>query len=658
MKIISPLVIEQHLAGDNAIEQVRVLRVPSLDGAEPQLAVAVSLTKSGDGDDSEVAIVKRVRRDLVKRMKMTANGDWAGKGAIPKKWIILTKLPVDASGDVDSDALRQQLSSAYAAGAPLTVEQKLRRAIAETLRLPLSDVVPSTSFIRLGGDSISAIEVMARALDDQVVVRMPDILRCGSFQGLAATAVPGDPTVAAGDAAETRPFSLASGLDPDSFLASARSQCQLPSDATIEDAYPLTKLQEGFMALAARQPGSYISKYSFPLPKYIDSSRFRIAWEKTVSLCTNLRTKMVFFDGSSYQVVVNEQIRWDETLGTDLSSAVGVMNDAEMTYGSDLCRYELATGPDGQDYFIWLIHHSVLEGWTLRLILETLHNHYYGVNVPPMSPYSGMIKYMHDLDRDADSEYWKAQLANAKRPGFPIVPSDLATASSNNGAVETVTREERHMIPTKENVKASSTRATILRAAWALLLARYRDSDDVCFGTTVSGRQAPVRGAQRMAGPLIASVPIRIRIDPRQSVAAFLQDVQDQASEMAAHEQFGLQSIARLSPEAQDVCDFSSLLVIQPDKILGYPDVQGPQVLLPQSGTQFGLGQMLEGYYNYPLVLQVHVSDHQAEVSVTHDSRVLSQPQVQALCCQYDHAVQQLLNPTDTVLGDVSLAGP
>ncbi|KAK1974957.1 hypothetical protein LZ30DRAFT_786635 [Colletotrichum cereale] len=312
---------------------------------------------------------------------------------------------------------------------------------------------------------------MARALDDQVVVRVNDIMRCETFQELVATATTEDLSVSRG----------------------ARLQAVPPASKTsIEDAYPLTKLQEGFMALAARQPGLYISKYAFPLPKYINADRFRRALEQTLLLCANLRTRMVFFDRLFYQVVIKEPVVWDKTLGSDVASAVDAMNNAEMAYGSQLCRYGLAKGPDGQDYFIPLIHHSIYDGWSMRIIIEALHLLYCGAEILPMSPFLGIIHYVQNMDLVSGSAYWKAQLADAKRPTFPVVPSDVASPA-NHGAGETLMRLEIHTIPLQESAGgAALTRATVMRGAWALLLAQYCDLGDVCFSTIVSVWQAPV----------------------------------------------------------------------------------------------------------------------------------------------------------------------
>src|SRR5438045_4666314 len=81
------------------------------------------------------------------------------------------------------------------------------------------------------------------------------------------------------------------------------------------------------------------------------------------------------------------------------------------------------------------------------------------------------------------------------------------------------------------------TTSTILRAAWALVIARYSDLNDVVFGTTVSGRNAPVPGVEKMLGPTIATLPVRVRLDSYQTVLQFLEDIQKQSNSMIPYEQ-------------------------------------------------------------------------------------------------------------------------
>ena len=54
---------------------------------------------------------------------------------------------------------------------------------------------------------------------------------------------------------------------------------------------------------------------------------------------------------------------------------------------------------------------------------------------------------------------------------------------------------------------------TLLQMAWALVVSRLTDRDDVVFGVTVSGRPAELAGVETMIGLFINTVPLRVRLD-------------------------------------------------------------------------------------------------------------------------------------------------
>ncbi|MFX5374054.1 condensation domain-containing protein, partial [Acinetobacter baumannii] len=49
---------------------------------------------------------------------------------------------------------------------------------------------------------------------------------------------------------------------------------------------------------------------------------------------------------------------------------------------------------------------------------------------------------------------------------------------------------------------------TVVQAAWALLVGRSTDRDDVVFGATVSGRPADIDGVETMVGLFLNAVPV------------------------------------------------------------------------------------------------------------------------------------------------------
>ena len=106
--------------------------------------------------------------------------------------------------------------------------------------------------------------------------------------------------------------------------------------------------------------------------------------------------------------------------------------------------------------------------------------------------------------------------------------------------------------------------ASVLRAAWAIVLSQYADSKDVLFGVTLSGRNCPVKEVDKMLGPTITTVPVRVSLSEDATVASFLKSVQSQATEMIPFEHYGLQNISRASGAAARAIDFQNLLVVQP----------------------------------------------------------------------------------------------
>ena len=54
--------------------------------------------------------------------------------------------------------------------------------------------------------------------------------------------------------------------------------------------------------------------------------------------------------------------------------------------------------------------------------------------------------------------------------------------------------------------------STIVQAAWAILLARYAECNDVMFGVTVSGRPAELPNVEAVVGPFSNAIPLRINV--------------------------------------------------------------------------------------------------------------------------------------------------
>ena len=530
---------------------------------------------------------------------------------------------------------------------PVTeIEFRIRDLWSTVLGLSAEEIGRHDDFLQIGGDSISAIKLAAQARKQNLQLSVGDIFDNSQLVAMAAIAVELEDSAVD----EYTPFSIVAS-DKDGLIDEARSQCRLSASAEIEDIYPCTAFQEGLMALAVKQPGTYIAKYLYRIQNGADLDRLRAAWEQTMDRCENLRTRIVSVRGESFQILTKNDVYWELTQNVDLASFKSASQILQMNYGSRLNRYGIIEEAPGEMYFFWISHHAVFDGWTVGLVLDTFFQAYETMEAPKLQPYASFIQHLSQTSTNDATSYWKEQLENAQRASFPALPS------TSNKDKSTSTRTMQTTIEFPQTTNLSITKATILRAAWAIILGRYGDNTDVTFGSSVSGRNASLPELQNMPGPAVATVPVRVRLEgENSSVLAFLKGIQDQALKMVAYEQFGLQNIAKLSPEAKEACDFSSLLVVQPLQKHLSLDREDNKVLSEVSGKV--AEDSMEGYFTYPLVIQAHLLDDAVELHLTYDAEILSNTQVQALSHHFDHVTHQLLENINGTLGDISVAGP
>lgn len=357
--------------------------------------------------------------------------------------------------------------------------------------LSVDQVDIESSFLELGGDSLTAIEVGTSGNVAGIAISVSDVMRGATLRKLAELATAKRTTVP--ESTLSKPWSLIPSNERDDISDLVKEQCWLGRDETIEDVYPTTALQQGLIMLAAKQPGSYTNKSIMPLTARVNVDRFRIAWEQTLHACELLRTRIILRGSQTLQVVVQGSPKWQEAHSE--AACLRQMSESRMEYGTPLCNYWLID--DGAETkFGIAIHHVIFDGWSVRLVAQLLAQCYddQAVSRAPVMPYSRFIKYTMDLDKAVAAEFWRRQLHGASPPSFPPSPVGMEPVNACRSHRRNMPFQLRH------GLSSTFTRASILRAAWALVLIHEADTDKTVFGATTTGRQAPVEGVQAMAG--------------------------------------------------------------------------------------------------------------------------------------------------------------
>ncbi|OJJ08120.1 hypothetical protein ASPVEDRAFT_89351 [Aspergillus versicolor CBS 583.65] len=582
-----------------------------------------------DPDTTFKSIVRNLERSLVETLPSYM---------IPSVFISMLYIPRNTSMKIDRKALRtlganlsrdQIATYSFVQGdkrAPRTaMEKRLQECWASVLNISPESIGADDSFFRIGGDSIGAMQLVSTARKIGLSITVADIFQHQKLSQMANVVARN--AAAATEEVPVKPFSLLPQQRTDEDLVELAASKVGIDRNLLQDVYPCTPLQEGLMSLTARDHGLYTLQAVYRLPEMINIQEFQLAWLAVAEELDILRTRLVDLGHmGSYQVVLSpviSQMRWG--YGDDLSTYLREDKDIPIGYGKPLARYaiiqEEAEGAQ-KKYFVWTAHHSIYDGWSLGLMMDLVEKKYLKTSTIPSPPFNRFINWLANLDKASTRQYWQSTFEACSAPQFPSVPQHYRTKAK---AAMT------HSIRLPQMVDSEITVPTILRTAWALNISQYTRSDDVVFGMTQTGRNAPIPGVTEIVAPLITTVPVRVVIDRSQTVQNVLQEVQNQMVAMIPHEHVGLQNISKFSAECQAACKFENLLLIQ---------TQQDQMVSP-----IGLERIPVTDLDIPafgIVAECEVADGQVLVSVGYDSSVVPEKQMANILHQFDFLVNQI----------------
>ncbi|RSM42864.1 non-ribosomal peptide synthetase [Actinoplanes sp. ATCC 53533] len=510
---------------------------------------------------------------------------------VPAAVITLDALPLTGNGKVDRAALPAPVFAANAAGRePGTeTERVLCGLLAELLGVDRVGV--HESFFELGGDSIGAMRLAARAAKAGLLVTLAQIFEEPTPARLAAVArpVPAEGPVA-------RPL-VALTAEDETELAIA-----VPG---AEEVWPPAPLQEGLLFQSTIDDegldiyqGQWILEVNGP----VDVARLRAAWEAVFARHAELRVSFNrFASGKTLQVVARHVVLpWREvdlTDAGDVDAAVEALARREQEQRFDLARaplFRLVLVRYGEDrHRLLVVHHHILaDGWSVSVVLNEVSEAYTsGGRLPERTgaaSYRDYLAWLDRQDKDAARAAWGAELSGLDEP------ATIARAAAGAGYEYRAASLTPDLYTGLMELARGHglTLNTVVQGAWAMVLARLLRRTDVVFGTTVACRPAELPGVESMPGLMMNTVPVRVSLEGGKPVVDLLAGLQRRQAALIPHQHLGLPEIQKAAgPGAV----FDTLLVFE-----NYPrDFAG----------QFTYLGTVEGTH-YPLTLGVLPGDH------------------------------------------------
>jgi amino acid adenylation domain-containing protein len=366
----------------------------------------------------------------------------------------------------------------------------------------------------------------------------------------------------------------------------------------IEDILPLTPIQQGmlFHYLQDRESDYYFEQLCLTITGEIDLTRFRQAWALVLETNEILRTlfiweritkpMQVILKKSPLPFIYQDFSNGNKSENDKRNLVQGIRNnDRKNKFNLNSVPFRITLCKLGEAEYEMMIsnHHILYDGWSNGILLKEFFSfyHHLGQKKSPQKPhkhkYKEYISWIQGQDVQKQRDYWACYLK-----GFDT-KSELSIKRIKEKNINTTTPGNSHYhvkfsrrVGEKLEIFIKShkiTLAGLLYSAWGILLQRYNNSEDVVFGTTVSGRPPGVKGIEDIVGLFINTVPLRVRTDSsgHEKIKDFLSRVNQELRERETYESASLVEIKEYGQVGFAGELFDTILVIENyplDKVL------------------------------------------------------------------------------------------
>ena len=337
------------------------------------------------------------------------------------------------------------------------------------------------------------------------------------------------------------------------------------TQSRLEAALPLTPLQQGMLFHALYEGegvDAYTVQVAFDLRGPLCEPELRSALERLLARHAVLRAGFQLRkSGEPVQLISRSvELPWQQADLRELDEAAQRRELDRYRTDERARRFDLARPPllragvlrlaDERRVLVLTYHHILLDAWSFQQVLQELfalcRPGADAAGLAPVVPFRRYLAWLEAQDRDAAADAWASAFAGFETPTLvargraagrgPQALPRLATADLSEELTAALRRTAR---------TAGLTVNTVVQGVWALLLAGLTGTSDVAFGQTVSGRPPELDGVEEIVGLLIGAAPVRVRMDPEETLTELLSRIQREQAELEAHHHLGLSEIQR-----------------------------------------------------------------------------------------------------------------
>jgi amino acid adenylation domain-containing protein len=483
---------------------------------------------------------------------------------VPSVLLPIPSLPLTASGKTDRRVLRQ-MGSALTAQQIMDLQPKpeeekrqpstqtakqLQKIWSEVLKIDPATIGLDDSFFQIGGDSVSAMKVASEARTFGMNLKVADIFRQDTLVELAQQQSLN---------AEEAPEQLGRAILVEPSVKSTLLE-ELDSNfgiisADVASIYPLTGVQETLVATSVAS-GLMADYFYLDLDAGLNVSDVERGCMKTLEKFPILRARFLQLQGKFWQVVPHQ-------LGEAFSvyNVDGDLEECFRNFCLENVKSILPTQPPAA--FILFKHdkamrltvrwsHAQYDAFSAPLLFQSIFDGKQG-EIPAKPTFPTFLSYAAH-QRPQSLAYWSRLLQGSHLT--PIWPKVRSGNPPNTMPEQIFGAAEAHL----PHRTGKITHATLVRAAWAVLLSRMTCETDVIYGLVVAGRNAAIPAVEKIVGCCLNILPERVDFSSVKTVAELVHAVQEQYLSMGDADSLDFRDIIEYCTEWPAGSSFDTVL--------------------------------------------------------------------------------------------------
>lgn len=475
---------------------------------------------------------------------------------IPAAYVSVEAFPLNVNGKIDIKALPApdwnllRVEEDYIAPRNAD-EETLCTIVAEILGLEKVGI--DDNFFEIGGDSILALQVIAKAKKAGFALAARELYEFATVRHLATKKAV---VISSHEIHQTAANNLISEAD----------QLLLPKDA--EDAYPLSSLQGGMLYHSELHPDSAIFHQIFTFDLQLSYSE--LAWQQAIAdICAAnpiLRTSFHWTGYSTPIQIVHKKVELPLTIVDLRDCADGDQKVKEWIEleknrnfditKSPLFRFQIHRISEENLSFSFSFHHVILDGWSVATLLTQLLQRYVqylaaenlsDLVVPEITYKDFIVQEQKAIANQESRQFWLQYLSNLQVTTLPRL-------NTNTLAIESQKRQLKRLAITLNEELANNLRKlsknlgvplkSALLALHLRVLSFITGQKEVVTGNVINARPE-ISGSENLLGLFVNTIPLRLELTDGNWIK-LIQDVFRAETKILPYRDFPLAEIQRI----------------------------------------------------------------------------------------------------------------